>query len=66
MRHTFTVPDMSCGHCKMRIEKALAASGLTAGVSVDLSSKTVAVDSDSDRASLAAVLSAAGYPPASA
>lgn len=36
------VPDMSCGHCKSTIEKAIAEAGGTA--QVDLDSKQVTVD----------------------
>jgi len=39
----FTVSNMSCGHCKMAIEKALAENGF-GEVNVDLDSKTVDVD----------------------
>ncbi len=64
MTHVFTVPDMSCDHCRMRIEKALAASGLVSSAKVDLAKKQVSIDSASGRAALAAILSDAGYPPA--
>jgi copper chaperone len=64
MKHVFSVPDMSCNHCRMRIEKALDASGKAKTWTVDLPGKTVAVESDSDVAVLAGILSEAGYPPA--
>jgi copper chaperone len=48
MKHVFSVPDMSCNHCRMRIEKALDASGKAKAWTVDLPGKTVAVESDSD------------------
>ncbi len=64
MKHVFSVPDMSCSHCRMRIEKALDASGKAKAWTVDLPGKTVAVESDSDVAIVAGILTEAGYPPA--
>jgi copper chaperone len=48
IRKTYSVPDVSCNHCKMSIEKALG--GLT-GVfeaEVDVPAKTVAVAFDDE------------------
>ncbi|WP_207101982.1 heavy-metal-associated domain-containing protein [Paracoccus shandongensis] len=46
---TFTVPDITCGHCKAAIEAAIAQAGGNA--TVDLSQKSVTVDGlDRDRA----------------
>ena len=42
-RYTFSVPDMSCDHCKMRISKALQSAGLGEYI-IDLEKKTVAVE----------------------
>ena len=42
-RYIFSVPDMSCDHCKMRISKALDSAGLKE-YTVDLEKKTVAVE----------------------
>lgn len=55
---TFTVPDMSCGHCKAAIEAAITQAGGRA--TVDLAARTVAVEGlDQDRA--VAAIRAAGY-----
>ncbi|VDS09730.1 Heavy-metal-associated domain protein [Paracoccus haematequi] len=55
---TFTVPDMTCGHCKAAIEAAIAQAGGRA--TVDLAQKTVAVDGlDAGRAAQA--IRDAGY-----
>ncbi len=62
MRYAFAVPTMSCGHCKARIEKALAGAGFATGVSVDLGAKTVSVETDSSAAAVATVIADAGYP----
>lgn len=59
----FTVPDMTCGHCKAAIEAAIADAGGRA--TVDLSAKTVTVEGlDQDRAAQA--IREAGYEPAAA
>lgn len=56
----FNVPDMSCGHCKAAVEKAIADAGGRA--QVDLEQKRVQVDGiEADRAQQAIVL--AGFQP---
>ncbi|MTD99202.1 copper chaperone [Paracoccus sp. YIM 132242] len=55
---TFTVPDMSCGHCKAAVEAAIAEAGGRAAV--DLATKTVTVEG-LDPARAADVIRAAGY-----
>ena len=65
MRKTYSVPDVSCNHCKMNIERALG--GLT-GVfeaEVDVAAKTVAVAFDDEVITEDAVLemlAEEGYP----
>ncbi|MBP6332853.1 MAG: heavy-metal-associated domain-containing protein [Aminivibrio sp.] len=55
----FSVPDMSCGHCKMRITKALEEAGFSA-FDVALETKTVTVEAaDSD--AVRAAIDEAGY-----
>ena len=55
---TFTVPDMTCGHCKAAIETAIADAGGRA--TVDLTAKTVTVEGlNHDRAAQA--IREAGY-----
>ncbi len=64
MQETFSVPDVSCGHCKAAIEGAL---GSLAGVSraqVDVDAKTVAVEYDAgvvDRTRVIEEIDEAGY-----
>lgn len=43
---TFTVPDMTCGHCEKTIRGALAEALPNAGVTVDLAAKIVTVAGD--------------------
>jgi copper chaperone len=62
--HRFTLPDMSCGHCVAAITEALKAADTQARVDIDREAKTAEVDSSLPRATLAAALAEAGYPPA--
>lgn len=51
----FTVPDISCGHCKAAIEAEISAAGGTA--EVDIAAKTVVVtglDAETARAAIKA------------
>lgn len=63
MTRALSVPDMSCGHCKETVEKALLAVDGVERASVDLEAKTVAVD-HSDSVSedvLRSAVTEAGY-----
>ncbi len=55
----FSVPDMSCGHCKMRISKALEEAGFS-GFDVSVEAKTVTIDAP-DAGAVKAVIEDAGY-----
>ena len=61
MKYIFNVPDMSCNHCRMRIEKAMNESGRVKGVTVDLQSKRVALESDLTEAEIVKIFDKAGY-----
>ena len=52
---------MSCGHCKDRIEKALAKLKIEK-LKISLEDKTVKVATDRDPAELTAAMEEAGYP----
>ncbi len=57
----FTVPDMTCGHCKMTVEKALKEKGFT-NVDIDLETKKVSFDLNGQTEQLAqAAIEAKGY-----
>jgi|TARA_B110000914_G_scaffold195388_1_gene184010 copper chaperone len=43
MNLNFTVPEISCGHCKETIEKALAITGVS-DIKIDIESKTVSLN----------------------
>ena len=58
----FKVDDMSCGHCASVITKTVQALDAQARVEVDLTQKKVAIESNQERAVIAAALDEAGYP----
>ena len=55
------VPEMSCGHCKATIEKAVAGVDADARVSVDLENRTGSIESAIADATLIDALKAEGY-----
>lgn len=59
---TLSVPDMSCNHCKMTVEKALGEVAGAGSVKVDLSSRQVEVDGRAPVEALLQALDRAGYP----
>lgn len=61
MKHQFKVPDMSCNHCKMRIEKVMNESGRVKDLNIDLQSKIVTMDSDLADSDLVKLFDTAGY-----
>jgi copper chaperone CopZ len=61
MTRTFSVPGISCGHCKAAIEGEL---GTTPGVThaeVDIDAKTVTVDGPATDEQIRAAIDEAGY-----
>lgn len=60
---TFTVPDMTCGHCVGTITKAIKDADSAAMVEISLDRHTVKVESRLAEAELAGVISEAGYTP---
>ena len=61
MKYMFKVPEMSCNHCKMRIEKTMADSGKVKNLGVDLESKKVSLESDLSQEDLIELFDEAGY-----
>lgn len=63
MKKIMTVNGMQCEHCKMSVEKALAALSGVSDVKVDLKKKTatVTLSESVDDASLEQAVSAAGF-----
>lgn len=62
MTTTYSVPDMSCGHCVSAIEKAVRSLDVAATVRCDLGTKTVTVESAASRENVLSRLAAEGYP----
>lgn len=58
----FDVPDMSCGHCKAAIEKAVLARDTQAKLEFDLEARLIDITSQLSDTELAAILSSEGYP----
>ena len=61
MKYTFNVPDMSCNHCKMRIEKTMNESGKVSALNIDLVLKKVSLESDLKENELIELFDKAGY-----
>jgi len=55
------IPDMTCGHCKAAVEKAVAGVDAAAKVTVDLETRTVEIDSSADMAAILSALKEEGY-----
>lgn len=60
----FDIANLSCGHCVRAVTEAVHEVDPAAKVEVDLASKHVKVQSQAERARLAAALAEAGYAPA--
>lgn len=58
---TFSVPEMSCGHCKAAIETAIASLDAGATVAVDLATRTVKITSTQPEGALIAAMRGGGY-----
>jgi copper chaperone len=58
---TYSVPDISCGHCKSAIESEVGSLDDVASVTVDIDAKTVTVDGSASDEAIHAAISEAGY-----
>tara|TARA_R100000935_G_scaffold50830_1_gene76971 strand:+ start:2448 stop:2645 length:198 start_codon:yes stop_codon:yes gene_type:complete len=61
---TYSIPAMSCGHCKATVEKTVLGLDPAATLSFDMPARTVAIVSGRDDALMRAALKDAGYPAA--
>lgn len=61
---TFSIPNMSCGHCVTAITSAIHALNPVADIAADTTTKQVDVSSTAAETDLRAALSEAGYAPA--
>lgn len=57
----FAVPEMSCGHCKAAIEKAVTGADPKAALEFDMDNRVVSIESGLAAAELTEILSKAGY-----
>ena len=58
---SYSVPDISCGHCKSAIEGEVGALDDVETVTVDIEAKTVTVDGSASDEAIHAAVSEAGY-----
>ncbi len=58
---TLSITDMSCGHCKAIVEKAIKAIDPAATLEFDMPARTVAVQSVAATDAMRAALKTAGY-----
>lgn len=58
---TYSVPGISCGHCKSAIEGELSPLAGVASAIVDIDSKTVVVVGEIDEGAVRAAVDEAGY-----
>jgi len=63
---TYSVPGISCDHCKHAIEGELAKVAGIASMNVDVAAKTVRVDGDAADDAIRAAIDEAGYEVAAA
>lgn len=57
----YSVPEMSCGHCKAKIEEALLEADAGAELNFDMEAREIDVDSVLDTSEVIAAMQAAGY-----
>ena len=58
---TWSVPGVTCGHCKSSIEEEVSKLAGVQQVEVDLEAKTVRVDGDAPEQDIFAAIDEAGY-----
>ncbi|WP_227268013.1 heavy-metal-associated domain-containing protein [Roseobacter weihaiensis] len=59
---SLNIPNMSCGHCKTAVEKAISSVDPSASIALDLDMRHVVVTTDVDAARVMDALKNAGYP----
>ena len=59
---TFSIPDMSCGHCKSAIQKAISTVDYSAVIDFDMKARKVEVTSKLAAPDLSKLLEKEGYP----
>lgn len=57
----YSVPDISCGHCKQAIESEVGTVSGVSSVTVDIDQRTVTVEGEATDADIRAAIDEAGY-----
>ncbi|WIV52419.1 heavy-metal-associated domain-containing protein (plasmid) [Marivivens sp. LCG002] len=60
----FHIANMTCGHCKASVEKAVTALDDDAELDFDMETREVEIDSTASKSAILSALDAAGYPAA--
>ena len=60
--YVFNIQNMTCGHCKGTVEKAIKAADPAAVATVDIASKTATVETALDPSVIGRAVEDAGYP----
>lgn len=60
--YEFDIPNMTCGHCKGIVEKAIKTADPASVAAVDLVSKKATVETTLDPAVIGQAIEVAGYP----
>jgi copper chaperone len=58
---TLSIPDMSCGHCKATIEKAIKVLDPAATLDFDMAARTVTLQTRAGPEAIQTALSSVGY-----
>ncbi len=61
MQYEFHVPDLTCNHCKMRIEKAVSSLEDIDSVNINLDKKLVSVEGDAPEKNIRKAIQDSGY-----
>lgn len=59
----FHIPDMTCGHCVQKVDKAVKGVDANATLTVDLPEHKISVQSGQDLSSFLEAIRAAGFTP---
>ena len=62
----WTIPDMTCNHCAANVTREVQALDPAARVEIDLASRQVRVQTDTEPGPIAQALARAGYAPSPA
>ena len=59
---SYSIPDMTCGHCKATIERSVKALDASATLTFDLVARQVQIETSVPEPALLAALGTEGYP----